>query len=136
MNDVDFHTEQMALFEAFNKRLQAYAAAPEGETLAELAQQFGELAADTGQILDEAPALIYRMLTIAPQLTQEFPRDLLWYLGQECLHFMPDDEIERFTLLDEQRRTADSQGQRFNWAEARTMADRLQSNEQEAQTRH
>lgn len=136
MNDMDFHAEQMALFDAFNKRLQAYAAAPEGEGFSELAQQCAALAAEPGQIMDEAPALIYRMLTIAPQFAQEFPRDLLWYLGQECLHFMPDEEIERFTLLDEQRRAADGAGQHFNWSEACAMMRSLHSEEQNAQTRH
>ncbi|MDP5054011.1 MAG: hypothetical protein NWP69_09480 [Congregibacter sp.] len=126
MNDTDFHGEQMALFHAFNERLQRHAAAPEGETLAALAEQFSSLAADPGQIMDDAPALIYRMLTIAPQLTEEFPRDLLWYLGQECLHFMPDEEIDLFTRLDDQRRQADRGGQAFNWSEARASAKGLQ----------
>ncbi|EED32831.1 conserved hypothetical protein [gamma proteobacterium NOR5-3] len=114
----------------------AYAAAPEGEGFVEIARQFAVLAADAEQIMDEAPALIYRMLTIAPQFAQEFPRDLLWYLGQECLHFMPDEEIERFTLLDEQRREADRQGARFNWAEACAAMSSLHSEEQIPQTRH
>jgi len=126
MNDEDFHLEQMALFQSFNTRLQEYAAAPEGATLVELARQFDSLASNSGQIMDEAPALIYRMLTIAPQFAQEFPRDLLWYLGQECLHFMPDEEIEIYTVMDEQRRTAASAGQTFNWAEARAVAKGLQ----------
>lgn len=136
MNDVEFHAEQMARFASFNRRLQAYAEAPEGESLAALAQQFDALAADTGQIMDEGPALIYRMLTIAPQLTQEFPRDLLWYLGQECLHFMPDDEIEAFTDLDEQRRAANTQGQQFNWGEARLMISDTHKQQPMTQTRH
>ncbi|WP_439108166.1 PA2817 family protein [Congregibacter sp.] len=126
MNDMDFHAEQMTLFQSFNTRLQAYAASPEGTSLHELAAQFNALAANTGQIMDEAPSLIYRLLTIAPQLTQEFPRDLLWYLGQECLHFMPDEEIETFTALDDQRRAAENQGEVFNWSEARASAKGLQ----------
>lgn len=126
MNDEDFHAQQMALFQSFNTRLQEYAAAPEGVTLAELAMQFDGLASNTGQIMDEAPALIYRMLTIAPQFAQEFPRDLLWYLGQECLHFMPDEEIDVYTAMDEQRRAAAHDGNTFNWAEARAVAKGLQ----------
>ncbi|WOJ95988.1 PA2817 family protein [Congregibacter brevis] len=126
MNDTDFHAEQMALFESFNQRLQDYAASPDGATLVELAQQFDVLAANTSQVMDEGPGLIYRLLTIAPQFAQEFPRDLLWYLGQECLHFMPDDEINLFAELDDQRRAADSSGQEFSWSEARAAAKALQ----------
>ncbi|WP_439102608.1 PA2817 family protein [Congregibacter sp.] len=126
MNDTDFHQEQIAHFAAFNQRLQDYAAAPEGATLIELAQQFDVLVANPEKIMDEAPALVYRLLTIAPQFAQEFPRDLLWYLGQECLHFMPDEEIEMFTRLDEQRRDALSEGNTFNWSEARAAAKGLQ----------
>ncbi|EAQ99262.1 PA2817 family protein [Congregibacter litoralis] len=126
MNDTEFHAEQMALLEAFNQRLQDYAAAPEGATLVELAQQFDALCANPETIMDDAPALVYRLLTIAPQFTEAFPRDLLWYLGQECLHFMPDEEIEMFTRLDEQRRAALGEGVEFNWLEARAAEKGLQ----------
>lgn len=126
MNDEEFHREQLGLFEAFNQRLQSFAKAPGGEALGELAAQFSGLAAEPERILDDAPALVSRMLTTAPQLTEHFPRDLLWYLGQECLHFMPDEEIERLSALDDQRRDAQRQGQTFDWRAARAGALKLQ----------
>jgi hypothetical protein len=126
MNDTDFHHEQLSLFDAFCQRLQVIAADPAGAGLAELASQFDDLAKRPEQVMDEAPALVARMLTVAPQLTEHFPRDLLWYLGGECLHFMPDDEIERLTTLDDQRRAANAEGLTFNWRQARSAALGLQ----------
>jgi hypothetical protein len=126
MNDRDFHQEQLGLFAKFSDGLQATAAMPGGETLAALAEQFAALVAAPDNIMDEAPALVFRMLTIAPQLAEHFPRDLLWYLGGECLHFMPDDEIQQLTLLDEQRRESVSRGETFNWREARASLRGLQ----------
>ena len=126
MNDTDFHSEQISLFNAFCERLRLLAAEPAGAGLAELSAQFADLAGRPRDVMDEAPPLVARMLTIAPQLAEHFPRDLLWYLGGECLHFMPDEEIERLTALDDQRRAAVSQGQDFNWREARASALGLQ----------
>lgn len=126
MNDEDFHQEQLRLFAQFNDGLQTTAAMPGGETLAPLAEQFAALVATPENIMDEAPALVFRMLTIAPQLAEHFPRDLLWYLGGECLHFMPDEEIQQLTALDEQRRDAVARGDAFNWQEARASLRGLQ----------
>lgn len=119
MNDRDFHEEQLGLFRAFAERLETIAAAPGGEPLAELSDQIRGLAAAPERFLDDGPPVIARLLTTAPQVAEHFPRDLLWYLGAECLHFMPDEEIDSFTALDEARREADARGERFNWREAR-----------------
>ena len=126
MDDTDFHREQLSLFDAFCQRLRTIAADPAGAGLAELAGQFDDLAARPDAIMDEAPELVARMFTVAPQLAEHFPRDLLWYLGGECLHFMPDEEIERLTALDDQRRAASAAGRDFNWREARSSALGLQ----------
>lgn len=126
MNDAEFHQEQLGLLNAFNERLQAFASAPGGEALNDLAGQFTALVIAPQSVMDEAPALVARMLTTAPQLAEHFPRDLLWYLGGECLHFMPDEEIDRLCGLDEQRREADAQGETFDWREARASALQLQ----------
>lgn len=34
-------------------------------------------------------------------VTTLIPRDLFWYFGGDCLHFMPDEEISQFQQLDE-----------------------------------
>lgn len=119
MDDTTFHLEQMAQFRDFAERLDKLSAAPGGESLAPMAGLLTELARDPTRIMDEAPALLGRLLTTAPQVIELLPRDLLWYLGGDCLHFMPDDEIDRYTRLDEQRREALVRNETFNWREAR-----------------
>ena len=126
MDDKEFHEEQLKLFAKFNERLQAYAAAPGGEAFTELAGDFAGLAKRPEALFDEGPPLVGRMLTTAPQLAQEFPRELLWYLGGECLHYMPDEEIDRYTALDEQRREAVADGRPFDWQKAQSLQRGLQ----------
>ncbi len=36
-----------------------------------------------------------------PQLTPIVPRDLLWFLGGDCLHFLTDDEISQFQKIED-----------------------------------
>ena len=126
MDDRAFHDEQMAAFRRFAQHLATLSAAPGGDGLASLAAAFAELAATPERVPDEAPALVARLLTTAPQVAGEFPRDLLWYLGGECLHFMPDDEIEQYARLDEQRREAALGNRPFSWNDARAALLKLQ----------
>lgn len=126
MNDEEFHREQISLLQAFSKTLKTTSELPNGETLASLAEQFEDLCVRPSDVMDEGPALVSRLLTTAPQLAEYFPRDLLWYLGGECLHFMPDDEIERLAALDQQRRDAIETQTHFDWIKARSKALGLQ----------
>lgn len=119
MDDTAFHFEQMAQFRDFAERLAKLGRAPGGESLTPMAAALMDLADEPARIMDEAPALLGRLLATAPQVIELLPRDLLWYLGGDCLHFMPDEEIERYTRLDEQRREALERGEDFRWREAR-----------------
>ena len=118
MDDIRFHRAQLARFLELAQRLEAIAGQPEHAQLAGLAEQFRELSARPQALLDEAPPLVFRLFTVAPGVAQGFPRDLLWYLGGECLHFMPDDEIERYSALDDDRRAAAGRGETFDWSAA------------------
>lgn len=115
MNDTEFHQLQLSRFEAFAKRLRDIASAPGGEMLDGLATAVTALSEESAQWLDRAPAQVATMLTTAPQVAELFPRDLLWYLGGECLHFMPDEEIERYSALDEARRASALRQEPFDW---------------------
>ena len=126
MNDTEFHREQMAQFSAFAAELGRRAQGEELAPMAALVGTFQALAAQPERIMDEGPSLVGRLFTTAPALAQDFPRDLLWYLGGECLHYMPDEEIERYASLDEQRRQVADQNERFNWREARAASLGLQ----------
>lgn len=51
-----------------------------------------------------------------PQISPMIPRDLLWFFGGDCLHYMPDHEIELFQQLEERRYEALEENQPFDWA--------------------
>ena len=40
--------------------------------------------------------LISQVFHRYPQIAHLVPRDLLWFFGGDCLHFMPDEEIDLF----------------------------------------
>src|SRR5690606_30433744 len=44
---------------------------------------------------------LVHIFTHVPQLTPAIDRDLLWFFGGECLHFLTDEEISLFQQLDE-----------------------------------
>lgn len=59
--------------------------------------------------------LICQVFHRYPQIAHLVPRDLLWFFGGDCLHFMPDDEIALFQELDERRYEAEQKGLPFDW---------------------
>jgi hypothetical protein len=81
--------------------------------------------------LDQGRALLCRVVSSYPHLMPLLYRDLLWFFGGDCLHYMPDDEINLFQQLDEQREQAKQakqakQGQQaFSYAEARAKIMRM-----------
>lgn len=56
-----------------------------------------------------------------PQIAHLVPRDLLWFFGGDCLHYMPDEEIEMYQLLDERRFIAEENGEPFDWAQEKQL---------------
>lgn len=58
--------------------------------------------------------LVTQQIAKYPELTECWARDLLWYFGGDCLHYMPDEEIEKFQLLDDARYEAIDEGKPFN----------------------
>ncbi|MFC3149942.1 PA2817 family protein [Litoribrevibacter euphylliae] len=57
--------------------------------------------------------LVTQQISKYPDLTECWARDLLWYFGGDCLHYMPDDEIEKFQQLDDARFEAIDEGKAF-----------------------
>ncbi|CAM3631214.1 PA2817 family protein [Parendozoicomonas haliclonae] len=49
-----------------------------------------------------------------PQLTPIVPRDLLWFLGGDCLHFLSDEEIDQFQKVED--KMADDN---LSWSDAK-----------------
>ncbi len=61
--------------------------------------------------------LLCRVIAAYPHITPLMPRDLLWFFGGDCLHYMPDNEIDSYQQLDERRFEAEEQGKAFDYKE-------------------
>jgi len=85
--------------------LQALEALPGAQSQADFPQQ--------GQ------QLMCRVVAAYPQLMPLLHRDLLWFFGGDCLHYMPDEEIARFQELDERRHQALAEGRHFSYERER-----------------
>jgi len=59
--------------------------------------------------------LICQVIQRYPQIAHLVPRDLLWFFGGDCLHFMPDEEIALYQTLDERRFEAEQNDEPFDW---------------------
>ncbi|WP_339516764.1 PA2817 family protein [Pseudomonas sp. RL_15y_Pfl2_60] len=73
------------------------------------------LPVDTESSLYLGQDLISQIFHRYPQIAHLVPRDLLWFFGGDCLHFMPDEEIEMFQTLDERRFEAMENDEPFDW---------------------
>lgn len=60
-----------------------------------------------------------RIVARYPELTPHAHRDLFWLFGGDCLHYMPDDEIQIYQRLDERRFEQEAAGEPFNFTEER-----------------
>ncbi len=127
MNDSQYSShcqEQLTQFAAsMTKRLEHL---PEGDSLRELADRFSALGKDESDLYTDGPTLVSRLFTTYPDFAPTFPRDLLWFLGGECLHYMPDSEIEAYQQLDDMRYEAAEKGETLNLREARASLLNLQ----------
>ncbi|CAE6914532.1 MULTISPECIES: PA2817 family protein [Pseudomonas] len=65
--------------------------------------------------------LISQIFQRYPQIAHLVPRDLLWFFGGDCLHFMPDEEIAIYQRLDERRFEAEENGEPFDWNQERQL---------------
>ncbi len=75
----------------------------------------GELPDDTEASLYLGQDLISQIFQRYPQIAHLVPRDLLWFFGGDCLHFMPDEEIELYQRLEERRFEAEQNDEPFDW---------------------
>lgn len=84
----------------------------------ELLQRYDELIAVVQRGDDElylGQELMGHVFQHYPQIAHLIPRDLLWFFGGECLHFMPDEEIALFQQLEERRCAALDNDEPFDW---------------------
>ena len=71
------------------------------------------------ELLIQGQQLFCRIVASYPHLTPLVPRDLLWFFGGDCLHYMPDEEIAVFQQLDELRESAKELNNDFSYEKAR-----------------
>jgi len=72
--------------------------------------------------LIQGQQLLCKLVATYHHLMPLLPRDLLWYFGGDCLHYMPDEEISLYQQLDEQREEAREANQPFDYEKARLSA--------------
>lgn len=65
--------------------------------------------------------LLCQVIHRYPQIAHLVPRDLLWFFGGDCLHFMPDEEITLFQALDERRYEAEQNDEPFDWVQEKQL---------------
>lgn len=59
--------------------------------------------------------LMCQVIQRYPQIAHLVPRDLLWFFGGDCLHFMPDEELDLYQALEERRYEAEQNDEPFDW---------------------
>jgi len=63
--------------------------------------------------------LISQTIANYPHISPIIPRDLFWYFGGDCLHYMPDEEIAQFQQLEEACYAANPDPSQSNYQEER-----------------
>lgn len=116
-----YHLELLAAFSTQIQQLPPFNSEHNSEddqefiaTLTQLQQHVHE-----PDFLEQGQVLMCRIVGSYPHLMPLLYRDLLWFFGGDCLHFMPDEEIAVFQRLDEQREDAKQQKTAFSYKEAR-----------------
>lgn len=79
------------------------------DTLITELSEYSETAMGDGQ------EIIVQIFHRYPQIAHLIPRDLMWFFGGDCLHYMPDEEIALYQELEERRFIAEEQNHAFNW---------------------
>ena len=116
-----YHLELLATFSGQIQQLPPFNAEPLHEDDREFITALTELQGQPQGIsfLEQGQVLMCRVISAYSHLMPLLYRDLLWFFGGDCLHFMPDKEIAIFQRLDEQREEAKQQQVPFSYKEAR-----------------
>ena len=71
------------------------------DILHQLDEVINLLMEQSGSAYDAGQDWLVQMFTHLPQFNPAIERELLWFFGGQCLHFLGDDEIQRFQDADE-----------------------------------
>ncbi len=120
MNDTQYLQHNLANWQAFSSTLVQRTRELEADNpLRALALGFEGAGQSADSLYNEGIGLVSRLFTHFPEFAPTFPRELLWFLGGECLHFMPEDEIALYQKLDEERNMAAERGEVIDFEQAR-----------------
>ena len=93
MNDQQYLAHCLDVLGKFSQFLaQQTEGCSEDDPIRDLSEQFNRLSGGDS-LHEDGPALVARLFGSCPHLAPAFPRELLWFLGGDCLHLMPDEEI-------------------------------------------
>ena len=126
MNDEEYRLhclEVLGQFTLFMQQ-QSEASSPD-DPIRELNEGFTRISGGEN-LYQDGPNLVTRLFASCPHLSPAFPRELLWFLGGDCLHNMPDEEIALYQQLDELRQQASARGEILNLPDARAKLLKLQ----------
>ena len=126
MDDQQYREHCLGLLENFAAIMAKRAENASGDDpLRGLADGFATIA--TGQDLYErGPGLVALLFASCPDLAPVLPRELLWFLGGDCLHYMPDDELAVFQQLEEMRAEAAAGGTLLDYQREKAKLLKLQ----------
>ena len=81
-------------------------------------ERFDEMTASLAESTEDlyvGQDIISQVFQRYPQIAHLVPRDLLWFFGGDCLHFMPDEEIDKYQQLEDRRYAALENGEDCDW---------------------
>jgi hypothetical protein len=126
MNDQQYRQHCLQLLTRFSELMDKESrASSSDDPLHEMALEFRVLSKGE-DLYGTGPPLVAKLFSSCPHLAPAFPRELLWFLGGECLHNMPDDELELFQQLDELRQEAAAAGELMDYQQVRANLLKLQ----------
>jgi hypothetical protein len=104
INRFDYHEQ---LFNSLDELLLAFLDKDpdhDSQSRVDIAEMLSELRTamqDKSDYIDVGQRLLCRLVGHFPALTPHIQRDLFWFFGGDCLHFMADEEIEKFQQLED-----------------------------------
>lgn len=120
----DYHNYHMSLLKRFIEQITpqapfstAFCSEEDHEFLREITALYSN--PQGTQFLAKGQDLLCKVVAAYPHLMPLLQRDLLWFFGGDCLHYMPDEEIALFQRLDEMRHEAIATRNTFSYSEAR-----------------
>ena len=69
--------------------------------------------------------LIVQIVGNYPHITPLVSRDLFWYFGGDCLHFMSDEEIHFYNQIDEMIYESETNGTKVDYTKAKAQVFKL-----------